>query len=260
MTTEETTQQTTEPGVDESPEVNTATVEGVDGVDAAPEEINQEAVNKRIAEKHRGMKDAERAQVAAEKQRDDLQRQLDEANKKPAPVIPDAPDQFDDNFATLQANRELAIQQKAQFDHEQQLLTDSANRAAQAAVDKKNQEAETTRLGFVDRTKELGIDINTIDVAGKTLTSFGIGDELGSYLMKDADGPLIVNYLANNLQHLESVAGMSPMDAAVFIQTTVRPEAQKLKPKQTEAPDPAVILTGNGQPAKDLGPSGATYE
>ena len=56
----------------------------------------------------------------------------------------------------------------------------------------------------------------------------------------------MVQYLGSNPLEAEKLSGMGVIEAALYINNSVLPEAEKLKPKQTKTPDPPPVTEGRG--------------
>lgn len=200
----------------------------------------------------------------AKRETDDLRRQLEETKAKipqqVAPVVPDLPDPYDDDYTIRVTERDNAIRASAQFDanarlqHEQQQLT-------QQAAQQKVQDAYTKTVGtYSDRAKTLGMTQEELQVANNTVGQFGIDSNVANFIMQDDQGPLITKYLAENPMEMERLNSLDPMSASVRIATEIKAKASALGNKQRTAPNPAETLQGNGVPAKERGPSGAKFE
>lgn len=260
VTIEELKPQIDDDGADE----NDALLDGEDASELAPEgteekvtfdEAQQAVFNREIDKKTRATHD--------EKRRGDrLETELAEANAKiPTalrPNIPPMPDQYDDNFDELMATRDKAIADGAAFDA-------SAEHSAQATRDREQQQ-QNDQLGqlqtkvdsYAKRAGDLGISADALRIAGGAVKAHGIDPELAMHIIGDDMGPAITKHLADNPQVLDQVAEMSPMQAAIFIETNVKPSLSG-KPS-TNAPLPAQTIKGGGAPPSERGPEGATFE
>jgi hypothetical protein len=67
-------------------------------------------------------------------------------------------------------------------------------------------------------------------------------------------------YLSQNPLEMETVRQMSPMQAAVYIDTQVKAKAVSSRPTPNPISEPTEVLKGAGQPEGDRGPKGAVYE
>jgi hypothetical protein len=199
----------------------------------------------------------------AERQTEKLAKQLEElkaaAPTETRPAIPDLPDPYDEDYEVRIQARDEALRKAATFDAEQRL-----SQSQQEAKQRELQEAEQQRFQetaqrYATRAKTLGIAEAELQAAGQRVMQFGVSDEVAGFILEEEAGPLITQYLSNNPLELDKLARMSPMNAGVYIATTVKSNATALKKKVTSAPDPVEPIRGNGA-AENLGPKGATYE
>lgn len=218
------------------------------------DERQQAKVNDLIGQKVKATRTVERENA-------ELQRQLAETQAKipqqERPNIPDLPDPFDDGFDTKLKEREAAVVKQAEFD---------ANKRAQEASDERQnqqvmqqQQAKLTEVitTYAGRAKGLGISNDELKIAGDTLQQQGISGDLTVHILQDEKGPAITTFLANNPLALDEMRGMNSMQAAVHIETKIKPKVGGRK--ATTAPSPAETLNGGGTPPSERGPKGATF-
>ena len=113
---------------------------------------------------------------------------------------------------------------------------------------------------YSGRAKKLGISDKELEVAGNTVYEYGINDHVTKYILSDEHGPLITKYLSENPVAMESLHNLPPISAGAFIESQVKPQAIKLRPVTTNAPEPVETLTGAGVQPAQRGPKGATFE
>ena len=213
--------------------------------DDAHEQTQQDGAQAAINKQHKKYREEERRANELAEQNRQLQEQL--LQHQPAePSIPKAPDPFDDNYELLIHERDKAIEAKAAYDANQNLI--NQQRQYQAQQQQQQQQAEiTTKLEtYTSRAKAAGISEAKLQEAGNTVATFGISDNVVMAILDDQDGPLITQYLAGNPMEADSLRHMTDYQAAMFIHNKVRPQAAKFKPKTTNAPSPANRLQGNG--------------
>jgi hypothetical protein len=200
-----------------------------------------------------------------QRKRLELEERLKALEAKQAPqevgdvTIPPIPDSWDENFEDKIRQREEAIQRKAAIDARQQA---SADQEAISQREQQRQELERSQKlndQFTENAKTLGVSQQSLDVAQQTVIDYGITPELATALISDADGPLMVQHLAANPLELHDLVHASPLTAGMML-AEVKAKAAALKPKSSEAPDPATTLNGKGAPVKERGPKGATFE
>lgn len=199
----------------------------------------------------------------AERERDRAQAELaDLRSKQPTaerPVIPDLPeDTFADDYKQQMADRDKAIADASAFDARK----DEADRAEQS----QQQTAQTAQVeqltkamtDYSTRAKDAGITEVDLKKASDIVNSIGIDGAVAGHILLDEKGPAITQHLAANISQLEAMRAMTPMQAAVFIETQVKPS---LTGKPSSAtPDPTTVLNGGASPPGERGPKGATFE
>ncbi len=210
---------------------------------------------KRIHQKHHELMEEKRAREAAEAE---LAR-IKASSEQQRPVIPELPDPYDDNFDQLIAARDKAVQEAAIFDANQRQSQAQRESTEQQRIAEQQQQLVTAVKTYADRAATLNISPEALQVAGQTVAAYGIDDQLASYILGDEQGPLITTYLAQNPAELEKISGFSPMQAAVYLETNIKPKAGSVK-RNSSAPPPADTLSGGGAPPKERGPKGAKYE
>ncbi len=219
-------------------------------------DTDPKSFTKRINKKH--------SDFMAEKQRaDNLQSRLDAAqatqNETARPEIPPVPDPFAENFEELILKRDLALQSATAYDAKQNFITQQQQ---DAATEKKNTELaalQDTVRTYSERAAKLGISPQQLDLAGRTVQSFGISDQVTHFILNDEKGPAITHFLARNPAEVEAIGILGPMAAAVYITNTILPQMIPAKRKKL-APAPADTLGGGaGSPTKRRGAVGTTY-
>jgi hypothetical protein len=206
---------------------------------------------------------AKQAEREAEKLRAELaevKKQIPQAQKPEVPSIPSQYDyDTDEQYQSAVRGRDGKIQELARYE-EQDRFRNAMHQNQQAQEQRAAEERVATAVqSFQDNAKRHGIDEAELNQAIEKVNMYGISQELGMHIMDRADGGLIAKHLANNPQDLELLTSVSPLQAAVLVETQIAAKANALKPKVTNAPDPVETLNGTGVPAKKRGPPGATY-
>lgn len=208
-------------------------------------------------------------QVEDERQkRIELERKSAEFNKASAPVIPDLPDPFDDDYNKKLSDRDAAIMARSKYDYDQVL---SANRQQQETqqAEKTRQQAEKTRQqtvrdnvdSFNAKSKTLGLDEQLINKSSERVAQYVTNPDVAMFLLADENGPLNVQYLAENPVEMDKISKMSATQAAVYIATKITPMAVKLKPGTTKTPAPMYVPGGRGKStAESEHLTGVTFE
>jgi len=213
----------------------------------AHEQINQEKVNQAINKQHAKFREEERKRKEAEAENQKLLEQLKsiEANK-PKPVVPPIPDPYDDDYEAKVKERDDALLAKAKHDAIEASKAEAEKERQQKALEAQQAETQKHINSYEKRSVEIGLDSNEVNKAGQVLVDYGINSDLAMFILQDKDGPLITQHLAANPAELSELLEMSPMMAAVTINSVVRPKAEALKPKPSKAPDPVKGLSGLG--------------
>lgn len=207
--------------------------------------VNQEAINKVINRKHYEAQEAKR-------QAEEYKRQLEQYQQQQtsqAPQVPERPDPFDDDYDAKMANYEQAVAAKGRYDYEQQLKQQQQLEQNQRQQQEQQAKMREGLTKYVETGKKAGMSVEEMTQAGQMVESYGLTVDLQNYLLTDDDGPLIVKHLAANPVLTSELSNMTPYQAAIYLERSVRPQALKLKPKTTAAPNPAKRVTsGNVDP------------
>ncbi len=225
-----------------------AAASGGDHEQSTDDNFNKEAANKAINKKHWEAREAERKADAATKRADDAEARLQKLEQGDEPVIPPIVDQYDEDYEAKVKARDEAIQRKAQFDFQQKNVADQATRTQNEQVQAQQAKVDGLVTEYNDRSTKLGLDAKKVDDAGMRVVDYGISAELAQFILADEEGPLITTYLADNPLELDRLGKLSPMQAAVRVNSVIREKAASLKPKVTQAPEPAEVLNGRGAP------------
>lgn len=174
------------------------------------------------------------------------------------PNIPPVPDPFSDDFEQKMQEREQAIQEAVRYDTFQQLSQQQAEQQARAQQQQQQEALEKTVTSYNNRAKKLGIKADELAVAGRQIAAVGMAPELVEHLLNDQQGPSVTVYLANNLDELDKIHSMSPIQAAIYMETQVKPKAAARR--KPVAPEPTDSPRGSGLPEKLPGSEGILYE
>lgn len=201
--------------------------------------FNQEAVNKVINRKHYEAQEAKRKAK-------ELERKLAqyEAQTSQAPLIPQKPDPFDDDYDAKMVQYEQAVIAKARHDANQEVLQRQQQEQQQRQQYEQQQKLQQDLQRYVESGKKAGMSVEEMTQAGQIVDSYGVGVDLQQALIADEDGALIVKHLAANPAMAAELASMTPYQAALHLERAVRPAAKQLKPKTTSAPNPPKRLQG----------------
>lgn len=220
-----------------------------------PKDKEPDGYVRAINKKHFEMMEAKRANEALQQELDRIKAQMPQATR---PVIPELPDPYDEGYAQQVAARDEAIRQAAAYDARQQAQTERQQEAAKLKQDEQNKALQERSKTYFNRAAELKVPEAEVKAAGGLLVSYGVQPDLLEYILDNDKGPLITTHLARHPEQLEALRGMSPVAAAVHIETTIKPQA--VSGLKTAPPPPPDNLSGGGAPPADEGPAGATYE
>lgn len=242
---------TLEPEVVETP--STPDAEPVETSDAEKEQ------QKIIAEHAFKRREAERKAAELERKVQELSR----PTQQDRPVVPDLKDPFtlnEQQLADQLKERDAAVQRAAEWDA-QQRANNEQRLSLEAERNRQQQEALAKSIkDYSGRAVQLGMKPEELEQAGTLVGRFGLPDDVVKMILDDDQGPLITKYLANNIQELDSLAGLTAFQAGIRIATTIKQKAAALKPKVSSAPAPTTQVRGVGMVPKDYGPEGAIYE
>lgn len=204
----------------------------------------QNRINKITAEKY-----------AAQRELEQLKKKLEsQPSQEPSAVqaptdAPTLPEDIYDEEAMRKYHSDMTT-----YNQEQ------AKKAAIATYEEQQKSVVTAQQQAKDREMvqnytqsglESGLTVEQMEVDEQIIVNAGINPELGRYIMADADGAKIVNYLASNPEAMHTILSASPMQASVMIETQIKAKA-KGPGNITKAADPVESVIGSGStPALD---------
>lgn len=218
----------------------------------------QASVNEAIGRKVAKQREAERKAEEAERKLQEAQNRLAQFETQQRPNIPPPPDPYDDNFQEKVQHRDALIAHAAQWDAQQQFAQQQHQNAQAEAQRKAHEQTVQSVQSYSDKATKLGIKADELKQAGAAVAEYGIPDRIALRILKDDRGPEITTYLSKNLMELDELSRMEPEDAAVYIETVIKPKAKR-EPKKL-APEPTEALRGSVVPNPGDGPPGVTYE
>lgn len=227
----------------------------------SPEMTTQEKHQKEVNKQHKKYREEERARIAVEKKLEANEARLAEleAQINVAPVIPDLPNAYDDDFESKIAARDEAVRKDTVWKQEQASITAESTRVAQEREQAQNQKVADTASKYTLRAQELKVSPDELRAAGE-LVGQSLGPDVTMEILGDEQGPLITTYLASNPTILDDLRHMSVGRATVHIENVIKPNLDVIQTKPSGAPDPTPQLRGSGIAPKESGPKGATYE
>lgn len=189
----------------------------------------------------------------------ELQKLRPQQQSQPGrPEVPPMPDPFEDDFSAKMQARDEALQRATQWDAVQYLTRQQQEqqRAQQQAA--QQAELEKTVNTYQARARKLGIKDAELQVAGRQVQAVGMAPDLVQHILSDSNGPAVTVYLANNIEELDKINGMSPLNAAIYLETQIKPKVGK---RVTSKPPPTLdSVKGSGQPDGKLGGKGLLIE
>ncbi len=211
---------------------------------------------------HKKFRDEERGRVATQEKLTAAEKELDELKAKNAEVvIPSVPDQYSETYAEDVATRDEAIRKQADVDAAKARTADERKTSDEVKAAKASKALDDQVASFDASMVAHGLNPIDTKAAADTVIGYGISDSFQDVLLEDPDGPLLVQYLANNPVEAEQMNGMSVLSLVNHINTEVRAKALLLKPQTSTAPDPPITLKGGGAPEmQENWEKGAKYE
>jgi len=158
--------------------------------------------------------------------------------------MPEAPDPFDDDYDSKLADYNKKLIAKAEFDAQQRFAQQQQLQAQQIEQAKKAEDIQQKAQAYTSKAGELGISAEDLQAAGNTIAQYGISEELTMAILQDNEGPLITKYLASNPADILDLNSMNPYIAGAKLME-IKQKAAQLKPKRTNAPEPATRIEGS---------------
>lgn len=254
--TDEAELQTEESGTDEIGEESASSEKAPEGF------IRAEDAQKDINKQHRKYRDEERARKKVEAEAERYRKELEELRAKSVDVtVPPIPDRYDDDYEQKIKERDEALLRKAQHDSQLANKEAESERVAQERRSQEEQALQQKIASFDSNMVSLGLNPLEVKQAADTLVDYEISDTLQDILLEDAEGPLLVKYLADNPVELDTLSGLSTLQLVEHLRGDIRQRANLLRPKTSAAPDPPVTLSGGGvRELEDPLLKGATFE
>ena len=219
----------------------------------------QKVFDKAMHERTFRLREAERKLEAERQERIRYEQEL-ERLKAPAIEVPPMPDDpFAEDYQVRLTNWQQAVQLKAAHDARQEQIKQAQALQQQQEANRRQQEIEQNVANYKANATKLGVKQEELVMAAQTVANYGINEDLVLAIIGDDHGALITTYLANNIDDLDRVVRMSPIQAAMFIANEIKPKAVARKPKVSSAPEPTPRITGNGAERENPLLKGATF-
>lgn len=207
----------------------------------------QEVFNKAIARKTFELRETERRLDAERQERERYALEL-ERLRAPVLDIPPMPDPYEDGYEQKVKYRDQAIALKAAHDAQNYQRQQAQQAQEQEANYRRQQDLEKSVSEYKSNALKFGVKQEELTQAAQTVANYGINEDLAMAIIGDEQGALITTYLADNIEDLDKVVRMTPIQAAMYIASVVKPKAQARKPKVSSAPEPTLAVRGNGAP------------
>lgn len=225
-------------------------------------EEQQQVFNEAIAKKVAKQREAERKAEEIERKFQEAQAKLAKYETPIRPDIPPPPDRYDFNsdseFQQAIQHRDALIARATAFDVQanwERQQEQFRQQQAQAEQQRKMQELVES---YSSKADKLGIAAAELQAAGQQVAQYGIPERIAARILRDERGPEVTVYLSRNLAELDTLANMEPEDAAVYIETVIKPKSRRNPPKLPT--EPAEPIKGAGVPEGKRGPPNTTYE
>jgi uncharacterized membrane protein len=212
----------------------------VDEVEVAKQKAN-EVFNKQYGQ----LKQAERERDALKAKQEQFEQAERERQAALVGNIPPMPDAFDDDYDEKVKKRDEAIIAQANFNAQNQAYLNQQQFKQQQEAQAKQVQIQESAVTYSKKATELGIKQEELQSAANRVAEYGLSDDLALHILNNPNGPLITKYLAEHPQDGFELAGMSPFGVDNFL-NDISAKASALKPKTSNAPNPAKNLQGKG--------------
>lgn len=187
----------------------------------------------------------------AERERDALQEQINEANKAqnvPPPEVGSFPNEFDydstEDFEAAKTNFVNNVKANATHQANIDAVTQQQQNAQLAAQQQQQTTDNEMAQKLLNKAKSYNITEQDVQQHAQTVINYGIDPNAFRMIAGDEESPLILKHLASNSQDVAALSTMNPYEAGVFIMNTIKPKAIALKPKASNAPAPGDDIEG----------------
>jgi hypothetical protein len=218
------------------------------------EAAKQEAINKAINKKHFEAKQAERERDEANAKLAEFERKQQEQLAQQYSTAPARPN-FDDYFTAEEFNQDMQSYESKLREHERFNTQQSTFLQQQEAIQLQQQQAaqaEAMQLqnDFVSKSKAAGASDQEFNNIVNTLNNGGMTQQGAKAIMSlGEDGYFIAKHLAANVMEASEFNSLDPIQQGMKL-VELKQKASALKPKTSNAPEPATNLQGNGVDAE----------
>lgn len=210
---------------------------------------------------HKRFRDEERGRVKQEARADGLQKEIDELKGQQAEVvIPPVPDKYSETYEADIATRDDAITRLAEQNAANEQAVAQRKEKDEARLAEDDTALQQRVAVFDSNMVGHGLKPAEVKAAADTVIGYGISTTFTDILLEDKDGPLLVQYLAENPIEAEEMNRMSTLVLVNHLNGEIRAKALLLKPQTSNAPPPPEVVTGGGAPeTKEEWEKGAVY-
>jgi hypothetical protein len=204
----------------------------------------QERINQITREKYEERRKREELEAELEKLRNGSQQP--QAASQPVETLqaPQLPEDIYDEDAMKQYHRDMQEYVNKASEANTRKFYESQQEAQKKQVTQQEQQALLKQ--YADNAQKAGVDLDKLANAEKVLNQHRLDPQVAMRLMKDANGPQVITYLADNPAELDEVLRSDPISAAIKIETEIKAKALSTTPKVTKAPDPIPDIGGGG--------------
>ena len=229
---------TTQQSEQDNQKTESATVDTPDSTEA--EKPTEDGFQKRINKVTKAKHEEIRKREASDKRADDLQKQLDEMNKKASLKEPtlEAHDYDEEAFNQAQVSYQVQEQVKAQLE----------SQSKGREVDKQKAAAQQVADSFNERVTALGKDDFDTKVGLIPDLPAGVADAI----MQEENGAELAYHLGNHLDIADKLASMTPAAAMVELGRISLRMATKPEIKTSAAPDPITPVSSGSALSSDV--------
>ena len=239
-------------------------VEAVEEVEAPLTDDSSDTVSEEpeapryTAEQHAAATNGFKAREArreAEQLRQELAALKNQVPEQVQPVIPVLSD-YPEPEELAEYTRK--IQEAARYEERQAFMYKQQQDAAyQGQLDAQKREKET-RQAFVDNSTKQGVKLEDLQTAANLVDSYGLNPQIVEAMLSDKDGGLMLLQLSTDPQAIQALNSANVLTLGT-IYADIKAKSAALKPRTSNAPPPAELLSGNGIPPPRGGPPGVTY-
>ncbi len=222
----------------------------------------QDKIDFAFSKKQKQFQEEKRLRKEAENKNAQYKQQLQKFQQPKRPDIPEMPDMLDPQYEQKLQLREETI--KAQVIHDQRLKMQQQHnkQRQQQQLQARANELKQKTNAYAERSKNFGISDEDAKKYEDSIAPFisPKNAKIAEYILDHEQGPLIVKYLSKNPMEMEKLSSMNPMNAAVYISSTIAEKSAKVKPKTSKTPAPGKTIKGKGGTTKNAALEGATFE